>query len=74
MTEYKKIAALWKKKAKDGSTFLSGKMNEHTQLSLMANKFKKHPHQPDYYLYSSGVVPKSKNDSVAATQAHGDDL
>jgi uncharacterized protein (DUF736 family) len=72
--DYTKITSLWKKKLQDGTTFLAGKLDEHRQISVLPNKFKKNPNDPDYHVYTRDIAPKSKNDPLTAPQAAKDDL
>ena len=47
-----RVTGLWKNKAKDGTTFLSGKVNEACSLLIFSNTKKAEGDKgPDFYLY-----------------------
>lgn len=56
-----KITGLWKSKDKNGNTYLSGSLNNITQLMVMSNTYKTDPKQPDYFLY---LKPCQKKEEI----------
>ena len=60
-----RLTGLWKNKAKDGNTFLSGNLNGISSLLVMPNTFKKKENEPDYIVYikpSEKKVKQQKDD------------
>jgi hypothetical protein len=45
------LCGLWKGKARDGKTYLSGKLTYSTSIKIFENEWKKNPRDPDYRLY-----------------------
>lgn len=45
------IGALWKKKTKDGVTYLKGTLNQNTDILILANKYKQSDKHPDYRIF-----------------------
>lgn len=52
---------LWKRKGKDGKTYLAGPMSRLTRLVVVQNSKKKKESDPDYLAY---VVPNRAGDSA----------
>lgn len=56
-----RITGLWKNKAKDGTTFLSGSINEACSILIFQNTFRKEGDKgPDFYLYVKANEQKPK--------------
>lgn len=67
-----KLTGLWKNKDKNGNTFLSGTLNQITQIMVMPNSFKKPgDRSPDYYVYiaAKDKMHEDKKDSTHADVA-----
>lgn len=56
-----KVTGLWKNKDKNGNTYLSGALNNITQLAVMPNTFKRNEKDPDYFVY---IKPSKKSGEV----------
>lgn len=66
-----RLTGLWKNKAKDGNTFLSGNLNGISSLLVMPNTFKKKENEPDYIVY---IKPSEKKDDEKKVKQQKDDL
>lgn len=55
------LAALWLNEAKDGSKYMSGKINGLNVL-VFKNKFKEKDNQPDYRIYLAKAEKKEASD------------
>jgi hypothetical protein len=53
-SNFYRLCGLWKRKGKDGQTFLSGPLGNNSIL-IMPNKFKTEDKHPDYVLF---LAPK----------------
>ena len=66
-----RLTGLWKNKAKDGNTFLSGNLKGISSLLVMPNTFKKKENEPDYIVY---IKPSEKKDDEKKVKQQKDDL
>ena len=69
------IGALWKRKSKNGLTYLAGHVKLEDELGtektvkvvLFSNKKKTNEKQPDFRMYVSKALPRSEEDSPSTS-------
>lgn len=62
-----RITGLWALEDKKGNTFLSGSLNQISNVFIMPNTFKKESKEPDYFLYFGPNVKKDPDKTKQET-------